>query len=74
MWRLSRQGGLTRTAYRPMDSKSMIRAWQATISPAEADRIRAIAGPVGTRLYGDSDWTYDEGLLLPASPSTSSAG
>jgi hypothetical protein len=74
MWRLSRQGGLTRTAYRPMDSKSMIRAWQATISPAEADRIRAIAGPVGKRLYGDSDWTYDEGLLLPASPSTSSAG
>ena len=71
-WRLSRQGGLTRTAYRPMDSKSMIRAWQKTISSREAARIRHIAGPVGERLYGDSDWAYqDEGLLLPASPSTS---
>jgi hypothetical protein len=55
-WRLSRHGGVSRTAYRPMDSKAMIRAWQKTITPAEADRIRDITGPVGERYYGDADW------------------
>ena len=55
-WRLSRHGGLTRTAYRPMDSRAMIRAWQKTISTAEADRIRDITGAVGERYYSDADW------------------
>jgi len=55
-WRLSRHGGFSRTAYRPMDSRSMIRAWQKTISPAEADRIRDITAAVSERYYGDDDW------------------
>jgi hypothetical protein len=55
-WRVSRHGGLSRTAFRPMDSKSMIRAWAKTISPGEAARIRAITAPVADRLYGPSDW------------------
>ena len=55
-WRVSRHGGLSRTAFRPMDSKSMIWAWKKTISPGEASRIRAITGPVAERFYGDGDW------------------
>ncbi|HEX6381168.1 MAG TPA: sulfotransferase [Acidimicrobiia bacterium] len=55
-WRVSRRGGLSRTAFRPMDSRSMIWAWKDKISPGEAARIRAIAGPVAERFYGDADW------------------
>jgi len=55
-WRVSRHGGLSRTAFRPMDSKAMIRAWEKTISPGEAARIRAITAGVADRCYGPSDW------------------
>jgi hypothetical protein len=55
-WRISRHGGLSRTAFRPMDSKAMIWAWKKTIEPEEAARIRAIAGPVAERFYDDADW------------------
>jgi hypothetical protein len=55
-WRVSRHGGLSRTAFRPMDSKAMIWAWKDKISPGEAARIRAITGPVADRFYGDADW------------------
>lgn len=55
-WRVSRHGGLSRTAFRPMDSKSMIRAWEKTISPGEAARIRAITAGVADRCYGPADW------------------
>jgi len=53
---VSRHGGLSRTAFRPMDSKSMIRAWEKTISPGEAARIRAITAGVADRCYGPADW------------------
>jgi hypothetical protein len=55
-WRVSRRGGLSRTAFRPMDSKSMIWAWKDKISPSEAARIRVITGPVADRFYTDADW------------------
>jgi Sulfotransferase family len=55
-WRVSRRGGLSRTAFRPMDSKAMIWAWKKTISPGEAARIRFITGSVAGRFYGDADW------------------
>lgn len=55
-WRVSRHGGLSRTAFRPMDSRSMIWAWKDKVSPGEAARIRAIAGPVAERFYSDADW------------------
>jgi hypothetical protein len=55
-WRVSRHGGLSRTAFRPMDSKAMIRAWEKTITPIEAARIRAITAPVADRFYSPSDW------------------
>ena len=55
-WRVSRHGGLSRTAFRPMDSRAMIWAWKDKISPSEAARIRVITGPVADRFYGDADW------------------
>jgi hypothetical protein len=55
-WRISRQGFLSRTAFRPMDSKAMVSAWRKTITPEEAVRLRALTGPVAERLYGDADW------------------
>jgi hypothetical protein len=55
-WRVSRRGGLSRTAFRPMDSKSMIWAWKERISPSEAARIRVITGTVADRFYTDADW------------------
>jgi hypothetical protein len=55
-WRVSRHGGLSRTAFRPMDSKAMIAAWKKTISPGEAARVRAITAPVAERLYSAADW------------------
>jgi Sulfotransferase family len=55
-WRVSRQGGLSRTAFRPMDSKAMISAWKKTISPGEAARVRAITATVADRFYTDADW------------------
>jgi hypothetical protein len=39
-----------------MDSRSMIWAWKDKVSPGEAARIRAIAGPVAERFYRDADW------------------
>jgi hypothetical protein len=53
---VSRHGGLSRTAFRPMDSKAMIWAWKKTIEPDEATRIRNITAPVAERFYGDADW------------------
>jgi hypothetical protein len=55
-WRISRQGFLSRTAFRPMDSKAMVNAWRKTVSPEEALRLRELTGPVAERLYSDTDW------------------
>jgi Sulfotransferase family len=55
-WRFSRHGGLSRTAFRPMDSKAMIDAWRKSVTPEEAARIRALTAPVADRFYTDADW------------------
>jgi len=55
-WRVSRQGFLSRTAFRPMDSKAMVNAWRKTVNPEEALRLRELTSPVADRLYSDSDW------------------
>lgn len=55
-WRLSRRGFLSRTAFRPMDSKAMVAVWRRTVSPAEAERLRQLTGPVAERFYTDDDW------------------
>lgn len=55
-WRLSRRGFLSRTAFRPMDSKAMVAAWRRTVTPEEADRLRRLTGPVAEHFYTDADW------------------
>jgi hypothetical protein len=55
-WRFSRHGGLSRTAFRPMDSKAMIDAWRKSVSSEEATRIRTLTAPVADRFYTDADW------------------
>ena len=57
-WRFSRRGGLSRTAFRPMDSKANITAWQKVIAPEEAARIRELTAPAADRFYGNADWAY----------------
>ena len=56
-WQLSRRGFLSRTAFRPMDSKAQARAWRKTVTPEETARIREITAPVAGRFYpSDTDW------------------
>jgi hypothetical protein len=55
-WQLSRRGFLSRTAFRPMDSKAMVGAWRKTVTPEEAARLRELTGPVADRFYTDADW------------------
>ena len=55
-WQLSRRGFISRTAFRPMDSRAMATAWRKTVSPEEASRIRELTEPVAGRFYGDEDW------------------
>jgi hypothetical protein len=55
-WQLSRRGFLSRTAFRPMDSKAMVGAWRKTVTPEEAARLRDLTGPVADRFYSEADW------------------
>jgi hypothetical protein len=55
-WRLSRRGFLSRTAFRPMDSKANLSAWRSVVTPEELARIRAITEDVACRFYSDEEW------------------
>jgi hypothetical protein len=49
-WSLSR-GGLSKTGYRPMDSRANLTAWRRQLDPAEVDRVRAVTAEVAGRWY-----------------------
>ncbi|MGH9021681.1 MAG: sulfotransferase [Acidimicrobiia bacterium] len=51
VWRLSRRGLLSRTAFRPMDSRANLESWKALIDPSEEARIRELTAPVLDRFY-----------------------
>ena len=55
-WRISRRGFLSRTAFRPMDSKANLTAWRSVVTPEEVARIRDITGDVACRFYSDEEW------------------
>jgi hypothetical protein len=55
-WRISRRGLISRTAFRPMDSKANISSWRAVITPDEAMRIRDLTEPEAGSFYTDRDW------------------
>jgi hypothetical protein len=47
-WSLSR---LSKTGYRPMDSKANLTAWRRQLDPAEVERVRAVTADVAGRWY-----------------------
>jgi hypothetical protein len=49
-WTLSRNG-LTKTGYRPMDSRANLVAWRGQLDPEEVARVRAVTAGVAERWY-----------------------
>jgi hypothetical protein len=53
-WSLSRSG-LSKTGYRPLDSRANVAAWRDRLSAEEVARVRALTGSVAARWYGSED-------------------
>ena len=49
-WSMSR-GGLSKTGYRPMDSRANLVAWRGQLGAGEVERVRALTGSVADRWY-----------------------
>jgi len=49
------RGGLSRTAFRPMDSRSTFGSFRSRLSPEEIDQIREITEPVAPKFYDAKD-------------------
>jgi hypothetical protein len=43
--------GLSRTAFRPMDSRAALRSYEERLTPAEISRVRALTSDVAGRMY-----------------------
>jgi hypothetical protein len=58
VWRLSRRGFLSRTAYRPMDSRASLGSWCSAVTPEEIARIRWLTEDVAPLYYTSEelDW------------------
>jgi hypothetical protein len=54
-WSLSRNG-LSKTAFRPMDSRANIDAWKLRLRPEDVARIRRATEAEAAPFYGDADW------------------
>jgi Sulfotransferase family len=51
------RGGLSKTAFRPLDSRQNLRTWRAHLSEEEAARVRSLTEDVAARFYrGDEEW------------------
>jgi hypothetical protein len=55
-WSLSRSG-LSKTGYRPMDSRANLVAWRRQLDPGELERVRALTADVAGRWYPGHDPT-----------------
>lgn len=64
VWRLSRRGFLSRTAYRPMDSRASLGTWRSAVTPDEIARIRWLTEDVARLYYTDAELDW----LLAGSP------
>jgi hypothetical protein len=53
-WSLVR-GGLSKTAYRPLDSRANLVAWRDTLSTQEVTRVRALTKSVAARWYSSEE-------------------
>jgi hypothetical protein len=55
VWTL--RGGLSKTAFRPLDSRENLVRWRRYLSDDEAARVRSLTGDVESRFYrGDEEW------------------
>jgi hypothetical protein len=54
-WSLG-SGGISRTAYRPLDSRALVRSWRTQLSPEDTARMRALTGDVAATFYAPADW------------------
>jgi hypothetical protein len=50
------KGGLSRTAFRPLDSRANAEKWKSALSRTEIDRIRVLTDDVAQRFYGAAAW------------------
>jgi hypothetical protein len=54
-WSLSKSG-LSRTAFRPLDSRANVAKWKRALTAAEISRIRALTADVARMYYADREW------------------
>ena len=54
-WSLSRKG-ISRTGFRPMDSRANVSAWKEQLTRPEIERVRELTQPVAKEYYADDDW------------------
>ena len=58
-WSVSRRG-ISRSGYRPLDSRAQVSRWKRELSPDEVARVREITADVAPLYYGEEEWTGDE--------------
>ena len=51
----SLRGGLSRTAFRPMDSRAALQTYRGRLAPAEIDRVRQLTADVAGQYYRGTD-------------------
>ena len=54
-WSLSKTG-LSRTAYRPLDSRANATRWKSDLTAEELSRLRGLIGDAAAAFYGDHEW------------------
>ena len=54
-WSISRNG-ISKTGFRPLDSKAYVVKWKRELTRAEIARIRSLTADVAPSFYGDEDW------------------
>jgi hypothetical protein len=54
-WSLSR-GGISRTGFRRLDSRSNVNRWKRLLTPAEVARVRKLTDDVASLFYTPDDW------------------
>jgi hypothetical protein len=55
-WSVGR-GGISRTAFRRLDSRANARRWRALLTDGDVARIRSLTADVAPHYYGASDWS-----------------
>jgi hypothetical protein len=54
-WSLSR--GVSRTGFRPLDSRSHVGSWKRMLRPEEIGRVRRLTADVAPAYYASDDWS-----------------